>query len=74
VDSVEDREVGRVDDVCWVNDPVPVPVPLLVVLLPLLSRGRATQRETSCMTDVNGRRTGTNAELEPDIFNDFNRP
>lgn len=29
---------ARVDDAGWLNDPVPVPVPLLVVLLPLLSR------------------------------------
>jgi hypothetical protein len=48
VDSVEDQEVGRVDDVSWVNDPVPVPVPLLVMLLPLLSRGHGPSREKRC--------------------------
>jgi hypothetical protein len=29
----------------WLNDPVPVPVPLLVVLLPLASRERGGRRE-----------------------------
>lgn len=29
----------------WLNDPVPVPVPLLVVLLPLTPRGRVGRRE-----------------------------
>lgn len=60
---VEDCEVGRVDDVCWVNDPVPVPVPLLVVLLPLVSRGRGPRREK--------RRTGLTLEVE--ALADLNR-
>ena len=51
-----DWEGGRVDDVCWVNDPVPVPVPLLVVLLPLLSRERGPRKEK--------RRAGPTLEVE----------
>jgi hypothetical protein len=65
---VEDCEGGRVDDVCWVNDPVPVPVPLLVVLLPLLSRGRGPRIEK--------RRAGLALEVEalaptPDLNRTF---
>ena len=65
---VADCEGGRIDDVCWVNDPVPVPVPLLVVLLPLVSRGRGPRREK--------RRTGLTLEVEalaptPDLNRTF---
>jgi len=36
--AVKDTEGARLDDAGWPNEPVPVPVPLLVVLLTLLSR------------------------------------
>jgi hypothetical protein len=36
---------ARVEDAGWLKDPVPVPVPLLVVMLPLLSRVCEVRKE-----------------------------
>jgi hypothetical protein len=41
---------ASVDDTGWLNDPVPVPVPLLVILLPLFSRERVVRNEKRCAT------------------------
>jgi hypothetical protein len=41
---------GSLDDAGWLNDPVPVPVPLLVELLPFVSRERGGRMQRRCTT------------------------
>jgi hypothetical protein len=43
--DMERRGGGSAVEAGWLNDPVPVPVPLLVVLLPLVSRERGVRME-----------------------------